>query len=84
MNTPGPGPDLRPLVPAAADLACRARCGTYAGVMAHRNAHEQLCPPCRTANATYVREWRQRHPGANARHCRTARQRRRWRTTEAA
>lgn len=34
------------------------RCGSYAGVAAHRKAGTPVCPDCRAACAAYAREWR--------------------------
>lgn len=37
----------------------RKQCGTVAGYVAHKKAHEEVCPPCWRANAEYQRAWHQ-------------------------
>jgi len=49
-----PPPDRRPVTDATPD----PRCGSYAGVMAHRHAGERCCQRCRVARAAYMRAWR--------------------------
>lgn len=53
-----------------------AECGTKAGYQRHRRRKEEPCADCRTANAAYLREWRQRPDAAvSTRICNRARAR---------
>lgn len=38
------------------------RCGTYAGYQVHTKERTEPCPPCRRANADYMRALRARNP----------------------
>lgn len=60
------------------------RCGTYAGVNAHRKRGEYACDQCCVARAAYMREFRARRPDnyADEKRRNRARDRANWRLVE--
>lgn len=44
-----------------------ALCGSYAGLQRHKARQERPCEECREAGRKYIKDWRDRTPGARDR-----------------